>query len=150
MKKVEAAKWEAQRPADRSETAHAERMAKVERDRYSLAKAVNDLELTVQREEAKRGQFNDRLTLVRQALKSMDEGGIQINEDKIRSLVFREMGISWILEESVVSNDPSNWHSLPSKCRIFSRKSNDVFTLSFAPNSNSFDDAHQIWEHLGK
>lgn len=150
MKKVEAAKWEAQRPADRTEATHAERMAKVERDRYSLAKLVNELELALQREEATRGQLTDRLAWVRQETKAMEEGSIQINEDKIMSLVFREMGISWIVDEATLAKDRTTWNNVPVKCRILSRKSNDVFTLLFSPNSNPFEDAHQIWEHLGK
>lgn len=44
MKKVEAAKWEAQRPADRTAARHAEEMSVLERERFSLAKAINDLE----------------------------------------------------------------------------------------------------------
>lgn len=44
MKRVETAKWESQRPADRSASRHAEEMSALERERFNLAKSINDLE----------------------------------------------------------------------------------------------------------
>jgi uncharacterized protein YlxW (UPF0749 family) len=44
MKRVETAKWESQRPADRPASRHAEEMSALERERFNLAKSINDLE----------------------------------------------------------------------------------------------------------
>lgn len=52
MKKVEAAKWEAQRPADKIESKHSERMSESEKERYSKIKLINDLEMELQQAEA--------------------------------------------------------------------------------------------------
>lgn len=150
---MEASKWEAQRPADRSETAHADRMAQLDRDRYALAKAVNDTESTVQREEVTLEQIKNRLCQITERLRELDSSQEALSEEKIRSLVFRDMGVSWALDELADngSHQASNKTAGTSlKCRILSRRSNDVFTLVFDPLSNSFEDAHQIWTCLGK
>jgi kinetochore protein Spc24 len=150
MKKVEAAKWEAQRPADRSEAAHAERMAQLDRDRYTLAKGVNDLELAIQREDATLKQLTERLLTTTRRLNELEAGHTAFDENKIRSLVFKDMGVSWALEELDGVDQIGGWREAIIKSRILSRRSNDVFTLTFNPNSNSFEDAHQMWNCLGK
>lgn len=150
MKKVEAAKWEAQRPADRSEVAHAERMAVLDRDRYTLAKTVNDLELAAQREEVTRDQLIQKLSATQQRLEELASGANSLSEEKVRSMVFKEIGVSWALEELDEMTDINEWRHRSIKCRILSRNSNDVFPLEFQPNSNSFEDAHHIWSCLGQ
>lgn len=52
MKKVEAAKWEAQRPAEKLESRHSERMSEAEKERYSKIKLINGLEMELQQAEA--------------------------------------------------------------------------------------------------
>lgn len=52
MKKVESAKWEAQRPNDKTEFKHSERMSESEKERYSRIKLLNDLEMELQQAEA--------------------------------------------------------------------------------------------------
>ena len=52
MKKVEAAKWEAQRPADKAEFRHSERMSEAEKERYQRIKLLNRLEMELQQTEA--------------------------------------------------------------------------------------------------
>lgn len=52
MKKVEAAKWEAQRPAEKLESKHSERMSECEKERYSKIKIINELEMELQQLEA--------------------------------------------------------------------------------------------------
>lgn len=154
MKKVEAAKWEAQRPADRSEAAHAERMAQVERDRYALAKAVNDLELSLQKEEASRAHLVERIANVQEKLETIRNESGHLSEDRIRSLVFRQMGISWAMEELSAVEKVDDWKDQPLKCRVLCRNSNDVYTLSFSAHShaqsNPFNDANVLWSHLAK
>lgn len=48
IKKVEAAKWEAQRPSEKSEAKHAERISEVEKERFALVKQIEELELSTQ------------------------------------------------------------------------------------------------------
>jgi hypothetical protein len=52
MKKVEAAKWEAQRPSEKIESKHSERMSDCEKERYSKIKLINGLEMELQQAEA--------------------------------------------------------------------------------------------------
>lgn len=161
MKKVEGAKWEAQRPADRSEASQEERMSHLERERIALAKSVNELEMAIQREEMIQVQLQERAsTIQRRLLKVEGEEG-QLGEDRIRATVYRDLGVTWIWEEPTLNTllkgsltNNSLWQSLPLKCRVVNRKRNDVFTLSFAPLSGdslggSFLDAQAIWQALG-
>ena len=150
MKKVEGAKWEAQRPADRSEAAQAERMSLLERDRIALAKAVNELEIAVQREDSTRDQLNSRISSVKQQHAAVEASRSSLSDDKLRSAVYRDLGVTWVFDDPQA---PRSLHQLqhhPIKCRIISRRSNDIYSLVFLPGSNAYDDSHQIWDHLGK
>lgn len=57
MKRVEAAKWEATRPADKTEDRHAESMAELERERLVLCKAINELESNTHQQVANHDLF---------------------------------------------------------------------------------------------
>lgn len=144
MKKVEGAKWEAQRPADRSENAHAERMAQLDRDRYVLAKAVNELELGVQQEEATWNQIRERLSSIKHRCESLHSKESTFSEDRVRSMVYREMGLSWAIDDVQVDSQ-GRWENSDLKCRIVSHKNNDVFTVVFEPRSNLYQDAARLW-----
>lgn len=48
IKKVEAAKWEAQRPSEKSELKHIERISEIEKERFALAKQIEESELSTQ------------------------------------------------------------------------------------------------------
>lgn len=48
IKKVEAAKWEAQRPSEKSESKHIERISEVEKEKFALAKQIEEFELSAQ------------------------------------------------------------------------------------------------------
>ena len=48
IKKVEAAKWEAQRPSEKGELKHIERISEVEKERFSLVKQIEEFELSAQ------------------------------------------------------------------------------------------------------
>lgn len=48
IKKVEAAKWEAQRPSEKNELKHIERISEAEKDRFALVKQIGELELSTQ------------------------------------------------------------------------------------------------------
>lgn len=48
IKKVEAAKWEAQRPSEKNELKHIERISEAEKERFSLVKQIEELELSTQ------------------------------------------------------------------------------------------------------
>lgn len=153
MKKVEGAKWEAQRPADKSEAAQAERMAVLERERIILAKAVNDLEMSIQREETAHQQIVERQAALKARLEDAQEGHGQLNDERIRAAVYRDLGLVWSLEELNGLTSLEQWRDRPLKCRIIAGGSNDIFTLSFTPQSsgsNTFEDANLIWEHLSK
>ena len=154
MKKVEGAKWEAQRPADRSEVAHEERMVQLEKERMALAKSINDLEMAIQREESVYRQFLEHRMTIKRRTDELESEKAQIKEDKLRVLWFRDMGLSWSLDDFKNTNSLENWKITPLKCHILSRKTNDVFSLSFeplnSPKSSPFEDARCLWEHLAK
>lgn len=61
IKKVEAAKWEAQRPAEKSEQKHTERINEVERERFALVKHIDELELASQQFNAIHEEAVDQL-----------------------------------------------------------------------------------------
>lgn len=67
IKKVEAAKWEAQRPSERSELKHIERISEVEKERFSLVKQIDELELATQQFAALIDQATDQLAKFRLA-----------------------------------------------------------------------------------
>ena len=48
IKKVEAAKWEAQRPSEKNELKHIERISEAEKERFALVKQIGELELSTQ------------------------------------------------------------------------------------------------------
>lgn len=48
IKKVEAAKWDAQRPSEKSELKHIERISEVEKEKFALAKQIEEFELSAQ------------------------------------------------------------------------------------------------------
>lgn len=48
IKKVEAAKWESQRPSEKSEQKHGERVSEAEKERFSLVKQIEEFELSTQ------------------------------------------------------------------------------------------------------
>ena len=62
IKKVEAAKWEAQRPAEKSELKHTERMNEAERERFTLVKQIDELELASQKFAVIFEEATDQLT----------------------------------------------------------------------------------------
>lgn len=45
---MEAAKWEAQRPSEKSELKHIERISEIEKARFSLVKQIEESELSTQ------------------------------------------------------------------------------------------------------
>lgn len=61
IKKVEAAKWEAQRPSEKSEQKHTERINEVERERFALVKHIDELELASQQFNAIHEEAVDQL-----------------------------------------------------------------------------------------
>lgn len=154
MKKVEGAKWEAQRPADKSEAAQAERMAQLEKERMALAKTVNDLELVLQQEESTYNQLLERLTEIRRRMEALETERSSITDHKIRAAVYKDLGLSWAMDDLGGLATLEDWKSRPLKCRIVAHRSNDVFTLSLppaaTPSSNAFEDASRIWQLLGK
>ena len=154
MKKVEGAKWEAQRPADRSEAAHEERMVQLEKERMALAKSINDLEMAIQREESVYRQFLEHRMTIKRRTDELESEKSQIKENKLRVLWFRDMGLSWSLDDFKNTSSFESWKMTPLKCHILSRKTNNVFSLSFEPlnssKSNPFEDARCLWEHLAK
>lgn len=94
MKKVEAAKWEAQRPADRPAARHSEDMSNLERERFNLAKSINDLEASVV-------QFEGVLASQKSTLAHLqDENGPAGREGlsriELEWNLYKQLGIDWI------------------------------------------------------
>jgi hypothetical protein len=70
IKKVEAAKWEAQRPTERSELKHTERMNEAERERFTLVKQIDELELASQKFSVIFEEATDQLTRLKNSNES--------------------------------------------------------------------------------
>jgi len=146
MKKVETAKWEAQRPADKTEAQHAERMAQSERESYSLAKSVNDLELRVQQAESARAQLQERISSAQRRIETVIKGEGSVRESDLKRMMYRELGISWVLPDEIDSISKDDWRSVSIKCRVLARRKNDVYTLTFDdPKSDPCKDADRLW-----
>lgn len=78
IKKVEVAKYEAQRPPERSELKHAERMSEAEREKFQLIKAINDQELAVQQLDSAVAAAKAQLSKVKQQSAAIDQPNIDI------------------------------------------------------------------------
>lgn len=140
MKKVEAAKWEAQRPADRGEAAHNERMATLEKERYNLVKHLNDLEAAIHKEEVILSQMNDRLALCVAERKMLVANRSSVSPIEARNIVFKEMGISLSGVDLAGKS---------SKCHIQKRSTNDIISIDIKADTSAFDSANLLWSHLG-
>lgn len=155
MRKVEGAKWEAQRPADRSEAAHAERMALLDKERYALGKSINELELAIQREEAVSAQTRTRSESINSRINAIGAEASELSRDRVRSLVFRgEIGLSWAIEEL---DSDKNFKNQPNKCRVISKLHNDIHTITFPPNLcdgpqsnsvNAYESTKRLWDAI--
>lgn len=131
-------------------------MALLERERFSLAKSIDEIELALQHEETSRNQLRHTLIQLKEKISLLDQEssrnqnviggkGPMLRETRVKSMVFREMGLSWLLEDEGSADNEI-------KCRVISRKSNDVHTLSLSPPSSSptsdqrrFDEAQKLW-----
>lgn len=81
MKRVEIAKWEAQRPADRPAVRHSEEMAALEKERFSLAKSINDLETAII-------QYESVLASQKSTLTSLHDDNSRGGKDTISKLEY--------------------------------------------------------------
>lgn len=131
-------------------------MAFLEKERFSLAKSIDEIELSLQHEETSRNQLRSTLIQLKEKISLLDQEssrnqnviggkGPMLRETRVKSMVFREMGLSWLLEDE--SSNANN----DIKCRVISRKSNDVHTLSLSPpitppsDQRRFDEAQKLW-----
>lgn len=67
IKKVEAAKWESQRPSEKSEQKHMERIGEIEKERFALVKQIEDFELSTQQFTAILAQSTDQAVRLKHA-----------------------------------------------------------------------------------
>ena len=143
MRKVEAAKWEAQRPADRTEQRHSDHMSEAERERFSLAKSINELELATQQYEAILVQQKEKLEALRTEngrLAQRKPGPLDLQIE-----IYRGLGFEWL-------DDPSSYDPLLSstKCRVKSTGKNDVYSVVLDGATSIFDQTNQLWRAVGK
>lgn len=139
IKKVEVAKWESQRPADRSETAHHERMALLDRERLSTGKSVNDLESAIHQGEASVLYIKSCQNQVASDLDSLKSLCTTVSPKEVCNIVYRELGISWFAETGQ-----------PLRCVIQNRKSNDIIPVTLNENHNTYELANSLWGLFGK
>lgn len=134
MKKVETAKWEAQRPADRPAARHSEEMSTLERERFALAKSINDLESSlVQYETVLSGQ-KSTLTQLRQD----NAAGAHEQASKLDHEwnLYRQLGIDWIGFDGAGQ----------AKCRIADAARNDIHILTLDNSTmSSVEQANLLW-----
>lgn len=130
MRKVDGAKWEAMRPADKSEEAHAERMGTLEREHFALGKATTELELAVQREEAALAALRERAASVAERTRALGAEAATPGVDGIRSQLYRQnLGLHWLLDDASDACGLADFGGRALRCVVNSQSQNDVFTL---------------------
>ena len=78
IKRVEQAKLEAQRPVEKSEMKHAERMSVAEKERFQLAKTINDQELAVQQLETSIANLKSQLAKLKEQNARLEEPELDV------------------------------------------------------------------------
>lgn len=134
MKKVETAKWEAQRPADRPAARHSEEMSILERERFALARSINDLESSlVQYETVLSGQKTTLAQLRQDNAAGAHEAASKLDHEWN---LYRQLGIDWIGFGAAGQV----------KCRIADAPRNDIHLLTLDNNTmSSVEQANLLW-----
>lgn len=140
---METAKWEAQRPADRPFARHSEEMSALERDRFSLAKTINDLETTILQYESMLAAQKASLTSL-QAENAKHSSTLSVGGGASRLEIewnfFRDLGIEWLPEDQESSGEGRI------KCRVKDSKKNDIFTAILDDGKmSSVEQANLLW-----
>lgn len=133
MKKVETAKWEAQRPADRPAARHADEMSTLERERFTLAKSINDLESTLtQYETVLAGQ---KSTLAHLREENVVGAREPVSRMDMEWNLYRQLGLDWLETEGGSV-----------RCRIVDAARNDIHILRLDDSvMGSVDQANMLW-----
>lgn len=119
-------------------------MSEIEKERFSLVKSIDELELLQQ-------QANGSISVCQKQLDELTRAAEELqlplmNQEQyfvrvIRRLqfeMFRSLGIEWL--DLGVSDQ-----SLPLKCRVKSSKTNDIYTFSFEESSPFFA-SNYLWD----
>jgi septal ring factor EnvC (AmiA/AmiB activator) len=75
---VEQAKADVQRPSEKSEMKHAERMSAAEKEKFQFVKSINDQELTIQQLETSINNMKHQLAKLRQQNAQLEQPEIDI------------------------------------------------------------------------
>ncbi len=139
MKKVEAAKWDAQRPADRPAARHSEEMSTLERERFTLAKNINDLESSlVEYESVLASQKSTLIHLQEENAMSSKEVASRAD---LEWNLYKQLGIDWIPDGAELSAK-----SPIVKCRVVDQERNDIHIISLDDSKMSaVDQANLLW-----
>lgn len=120
-------------------------MNEIEKERFSLVKSIDELELLQQ-------QANGSLVLCQKQLDELTRAVEELqlplmNQEqyfllrvtqRLQFEMFRSLGIEWL---DLGMSD----QSLPLKCRVKSSKTNDIYTFSFEESSPFFA-SNYLWD----
>jgi len=137
MKKVETAKWEAQRPADRPAARHSDEMSTLERERFSLARSINDLESTLTQYETVLAGQKSTLASLRQE----NQAGVRepVSRLDVEWNLYKQLGIDWL--------ETSAGGSGEAKCRIVDAGRNDIHIIRLENDKmTSVEQASLLWQ----
>lgn len=145
IKKVEAAKWESQRPSEKSEQKHGERVSEAEKERFSLVKQIEEFELSTQQFVSILDQAVIQSAHLREANEKSKKLTISPVEYKFYFIfilcfslqleIYRSLGIEWLSTSSENSK----------KCRIRSAINNDVHSLEISQDNDLFQVTNRLW-----
>lgn len=137
MKKVETAKWEAQRPSDRPAARHAEEMSTLERERFTLAKSINDLESSLV-------QYESVLTTQKSTLQQLR----QENTAGVKELASR-LDLEWNLYKQLGVDWLGTDDQGALKCRVMDAAHNDIHIVRLDDaKMTSVEQANLLWSIL--
>lgn len=144
IKKVEAIKWESQRPLDKTEVKHNERMNEIEKERFILVKSIDDVELSTQQLSSQIKSQEQKLNHLKTQVIAADSP--MMSQEQYVNLIFfrlqfemyRSLGIEWL------ENEIKGQYKL--KCRIRSKANNDIFTFALEDYNNMYFCTNYIWD----
>lgn len=136
MKKVETAKWEAQRPADRPAARHADEMSTLERERFTLAKSINDLESTLTQYETVLAGQKSTLTQLRE--ENVVGAKEPVSRMDMEWNLYRQFGLDWLETEGEGTAGV--------RCRIVDASRNDIHILRLDDSQmGPVEQANMLW-----
>ena len=105
-------------------------MAEYEREKFQLAKQINDLDLQIEDLEAQISRTSLQITNTIQQTTEHED----VDELSLLLSIYRGLGVQWISTGDVV------------KCRVREERNNDVHTVTFDEKYDDYFYTNYIWD----